>query len=394
MSPQLRRLGSLTAALLVASASLVTGVSTPSWAADCKPASRSDELKGRPWPLVRLAPERVYPLTTGRGVVVGLVDSGVGYHPVINDHVRDGKSFVTEPAEAVAGPRCDLATHGTLIAGIIAGIRDPKSLFHGIAPDAEIVPIRVLADKPSDGRAQDTGPIVEGIEYAVERGVDVINLSLTAAPSGALKRAIEKAADADIVIVVAAGNNGDKGQTEYPAGYNSDFPEVIGVAGVDQNGAWSSSSSTGSMVDIAAPGVLIEGPTAAGNGYGVRESGGTSFSAGYVSGTAALLRQYYPTMSAAEVVARMKATAVHPPGGHDQRVGFGEIDPYRAVTAPLTPAEAVSSVPVAAPVLGVDEMAGTRGTALLVGVLGVGAIVILAAARFALPRGRRRGWKG
>jgi len=394
MSPQLRRLGSLTAALLAAAASLVTGASTPSYAAECNAAARSDELLAAPWPLTRLAPERVYPLTTGEGVVVGLIDSGVGHHPALDGRVTGGVNFVTEPANEVAGPRCDLATHGTLVAGIIAGRQDPASLFHGIAPDAEILPIRVLAKNPSDGRTQDTAPIIRGIEYAVAKKVGVINMSLTADPSEALKRAVKKAADAGIVIVVAAGNGGENSGPEYPAAYNADFPEVIGVAALDQNGAWSSSSSAGPMVDVAAPGVLIDGPAAAGNGYTRSEAGGTSFAAGYVSGTAALLRRYYPDMSAADIVARIKATAIHPPGGHDQRVGYGEIDPYRAVTAPLTAPDVIGSAPLSAPELGADEMASTRGPALLVGVLGVGAIVVLAAARFAIPRGRRRGWKG
>ncbi|MEV0650227.1 type VII secretion-associated serine protease mycosin [Phytomonospora sp. NPDC050363] len=390
MPSLLRRIGATGTALLAAAA--VIALAPPAArAAGCEAFSSTEAYKD-PWPLLRLAPERVYPLTMGEGVLVAVVDSGVGEHPALKGRLEGGADFVTRDALPW---NCDLASHGTLIAGVIAGRLDHETLFHGIAPEARILPIRVWGDKSTSGSDADTLPIAQGIREAVDRKAKVINLSLTARRTGELDKAIAYAAEHDVVVVTAAGNTASKpGEKIYPAAYALEHASVIAVAGTDRQGAHVSSSTAGEWVGIAAPGVEIVGPAPAGGGYGQDPNGGTSYAAPYVAGTAALLRAYYPDLSAEDVVARMKATANHPPGGRNDLVGHGEVDPYRAITAPLTPSDGVAAPRVDQPVPPVDEFAAVKDAALLVAAVGLVAVIVLAVARFAVPRGRRRGWKG
>ncbi|GGM05653.1 type VII secretion-associated serine protease mycosin [Dactylosporangium sucinum] len=294
-------------------------------AAACGP-SFGDQLTDTPWPLARLHPEAAWPLSTGVGVTVAVIDNGVSTsHPSLKGQVLPGKNYV-----ATGTPDCDLVAHGTFVAGIIAGLKLPNTGFYGVAPGARILPIRVVED---DQKSHDTNlpnVIADAINFAVDNGAGVINLSLVTQPTPQLQAAVARALSRNVIVVAAAGNDGASqtgNQPAYPAAYDG----VIAVAGVDENDKHVPTSTTGDFVDVAAPGVRIQGPAPQGGGFGLRSSGGTSFAAPYVSGTAALLRAYYPTMTAREIADRITSTADHPPAGRDQEVGYGTVNPYRAV---------------------------------------------------------------
>jgi type VII secretion-associated serine protease mycosin len=286
-----------------------------------------------PWGLTRLRPDLAWPLTRGAGVRVAVIDSGVSDdHASLRGKVLSGIDYVSPGAGPGLG-RCDENGHGTLIAGIIAG-RETVSggfRFYGVAPDATIVPIRVLRDQQVTFETDLSARIADAIRWAVDVAhADVINLSLTTQPTPSLQSAIQHALNQRVVVVAAAGNEGasqQPGQLTYPAAY----PGVIGVAGVDQQDQHVDSSTSGDYVDVAAPGVRIAGPSPAGGGFLFSQSGGTSFATAYVTGVAALIRAYYPDISPDQVTQRIEQTAEHPAQGWNSEVGYGVVDPVRAV---------------------------------------------------------------
>ncbi|GIG67683.1 type VII secretion-associated serine protease mycosin [Phytomonospora endophytica] len=383
----LRRLGACAAALIVAATTVLGGPGTPAQAAEkCKPESRTGQMSAVPWPLKRLQPERIWPLTRGAGVKVAVIDSGVGEHPLL-----DGQVTAVDMVGDKLGARCDMASHGTIVAGLIAAKDTESSPFHGLAPDAKILSYRVIQSMEKSTAQESTVPVVNAIRLAVEDGAKVINLSLTAIATPALESAIKYAHDEGVVVVAAAGNSGAASgqQKEYPAAYES----VIAVAGLSQSGTHVDSSSVRNYVDVAAPGEEIDGPAPAGGGFGRLVDGGTSFAAPYVSATAALLMSLYPNMKPDEVARRITATAVHPPGGWNPVVGYGELDPYRAVTTLLSEVDERTPPAAAVPVLPGDPGKAMREKALLVtGAAGL-AVVALLIVRFVVPLGRRRGWR-
>jgi type VII secretion-associated serine protease mycosin len=231
------------------------------------------------------------------------------------------------------GPgQCDENGHGTLVAGIIAA-RETISggyRFHGVAPEATILPIRVVRDQRRTYDTDLSDLIAQALIWAVDHGgADVINLSLTTVPTPGLAAAVRHVLDRGVVVVAAAGNEGaaDHGAVAYPAAYDG----VIAVAGIDEQDRHVASSSPGEHVDVAAPGVRIAGPAAAGGGFLFSADGGTSFATAYVSGVAALVRAYDPQVPPAEVARRITTTAQHPPGGWNADLGYGIVDPARAV---------------------------------------------------------------
>ncbi len=379
-----RRLGRFTAIILIAASSIVLAPS-PAYAEDCEPEFREEPMPQRPWPLERLQPERIWPLTQGEGVKVAVIDSGVGEHPILKGQVAGAYDFT----EDEMGARCDMASHGTLVAGIIAGKADGSSPFHGIAPGAKILSYRVIESIEGSSHRDSVIPVVNGINRAIDDGADVINLSLTAIHTTALENAIKRAHDEGVVVVAAAGNSGADGNREYPAAYDN----VIAVAGIGPDGGHVESSSIRDYVDVAAPGAEIDGPAPSGGGYGRRDEGGTSFAAPYVSATAALLKSYYPDATPDEIAYRITVTANHPPDGWNAVVGHGELNPYRALTTVLTDMEELALAPAAAPILPDDPGKEMRDQAFVLTITAVGLVILFLSAKVIVPRGRMRGWR-
>lgn len=311
-------------ALVVA---LVLSVVVPAPAAPppgaCLTAPASHDVRPeRPWEDKLLDPARVWPVTRGAGVRVGVVDSGVDAdNPALRGKVFAGHDFV----RGVDGARFDCAPHGTPVASIIAAAPVDGTGFHGVAPDARIVPARVTDTDEIKG-----GPAVvaAGIRYTVDSGVRVLNLSLTVFQDDLeIKQAVAYAQAHDVLVVAAAGNLHENGNpTPYPAAY----PGVLGVGSVDVTGARAPDSQSGPYVDLVAPGVKVTG-CAPGNGHALWQ--GTSFATPFVSGTAALVRAAYPKLTAAEVADRLIRTASVSRGGvRGPEYGAGVVNPYRAVT--------------------------------------------------------------
>ncbi|KFZ80401.1 peptidase S8 [Amycolatopsis sp. MJM2582] len=380
-------------------------VAAPAYAAPPAGACRDPEpahaeVQAEPWAQRLLSPERVWPRSRGAGVLVAVVDSGVDAdHPQLRrpGKVRQGRDFYL-PGGLPGSFDC--VSHGTGVAGVIAADPVPGIGFHGIAPDAEILPVRItdrdLSDQ-GDSLRIDPRVVADGIRYAADQNAKVINLSLAGLSDFAVIRdAVAYAVSRDAVVVAAAGNSqrdANAGLPSYPAGY----PGVLGVGAVDIDGARMNASQIGPYVGIMAPGAKVLATTrVAGHAY----VDGTSFAAPFVSATAALVRSAWPDLSAAQVVERLKATASPARGGRASAAyGAGLADPYRAVTDGLDP-EKPAALPAYAPgpvdQAALDRAERLRETGAAAKWLTAAAIagIVVAALGVALGlRGRRRRWR-
>jgi type VII secretion-associated serine protease mycosin len=296
----------------------------------------------------RLGLPRVKDLSTGAGVTVAVVDSGVdSRHPKLAPAVIGGLdlSTVNDPRIFTESPGTteDCQNHGTVIAGLIAARPLDDDRVVGVAPDAKIVAIRMvgtISDLPD-------ALIAKAIQDGADRG-SVLNLSFALpVDRPSIKAAIEYALSKDVVVVAAAGNEqqSQPGQTWYPAAY----PGVLAVAAVDSNGAPVAQSNQGPWVGIAAPGTDLTSTAAGGSGYLTQS--GTSFATAIVSGVAALVRARFPGLSGPAVVQRLTSTAVPVAGKRDDKVGAGIVDPFAALTAPVVSATSTSDRPGSVAVL-------------------------------------------
>ncbi|MFF4157171.1 type VII secretion-associated serine protease mycosin [Streptomyces sp. NPDC001678] len=376
-------------------------------------------IKGTPWSLQRVLLDQLWQDTRGRDghgnpVRVAVIDTGVdNLNPQLKDAVdaKSGTDLLTgakdqAPATGPTGPTgsagpsgatVDPVGHGTKVAGIIAARPSPTSGFVGIAPESVIIPIR-QNDEKGTGTSR---TLAVGIRQAVDAGARVINISQDTAtplrPDSDLEQAVQYALSHDVVVVASAGNDGADGQAKatYPAAY----PGVLAVGASDRNNERAPFSQSGDFVGVAAPGVDMVS-TVPGGGQCVDH--GTSFSAPYVAGVAALIRAKHPDWKQHQVVAQIEQTAERPSAGRDRYIGWGVVDPARALTEDDHPLDRVTAPddpahPVAAPepaALPLGETPQGRQTRLATYALGGTAALVAAIAGTAVvvrDRNRRRG---
>lgn len=302
------------------------------------PPAAADAVRNADWALDALHAQQAWQTTKGAGVTVAVLDTGVdGTHPDLTGQVLPGKDMVGFGAKRGDGV---WAKHGTGMAAIIAGHGHGPghgSGVLGIAPQARILPVRVILEDKDPQRAKartsrgDALPL--GIRWAVDHGADVINLSLgddsaTASPVAAEDDAIKYALSKGVVVVASAGNGGEEAdRSSYPAAY----PGVIAVAAVDKYGTHAGFSTSRWYESVSAPGVdvVIADPDRT-----YYEGWGTSAASAYVSGAAALLRSADPKLSPAQIKQVLESTTRHKPaGGRSDELGTGLIDPAAALAA-------------------------------------------------------------
>lgn len=297
----------------------------PSCQAPPAPSVTANEA---PWAQQRQGLDRLAGVADGAGVLVAVVDSGVeARHPQLSGAVVVG----LDRLDAGSDGRIDCVGHGTAVASIIAGRTRPGTAFRGVAPAATVLPVRV-SERVTDeagGRTASLADVAAAVRQAVDRGARVVNLSLTTDRDDPnLRDAVRYARSRDAVLVAAAGNKQEAGNPRvFPASYDG----VLGVGGVQEDGARVATSQVGPHVDLVAPGADVIAAAREGHARYT----GTSFAAAFVAGTAALVRQYHPDLTADQVAERLLATAdtldPNPAGG----LGAGIVNPYRAVTASL-----------------------------------------------------------
>ncbi|MFI7080381.1 S8 family serine peptidase [Micromonospora sp. NPDC049903] len=271
-----------------------------------------------PWAQLRLAPSVAWQRSTGNGVTVAVVDSGVDATvPALAGRVRPGADV-----DVVDGRGdTDCLGRGTALAGIVAAQARPGSHFAGMAPGAVILPVRIPL---RDGRA--TGEdVVRAVGLAVDAGADVVmvpaEVTLTEAHRAAL---LGFSADADVVLVVAAPPAGSAlGDGPY------DGLLRVGAVGTDDEPAYPYPKRA---VDVLAPGVAVASVGLGGTGE--IEASGTDFAVPFVAGLVALVRSAHPDLNAAAVVDRVVDGAeMGQERAPDPRYGWGVIDPAATVGA-------------------------------------------------------------
>ncbi|MEO0598648.1 MAG: S8 family serine peptidase [Chloroflexota bacterium] len=207
-------------------------------------------------------------------MTVAVIDSGIcANHPDLQGRITAGYDFVDDDND----PN-DTFGHGCGVAGVIAANTNNGIGIAGIAPNVQIMPLRVL-DNLGLGSYSN---IANAIIYAVDNGADIINLSLAGPTSSVmLEAAVAYAVDSGVVVIAAAGNFGQP-NAFYPAAY----PSVIAVASIDPvTFERSSFSNYGADVDVLAPGRDILTTNLAGDYEFVS---GTSFAAPIVAGITAM----------------------------------------------------------------------------------------------------------
>lgn len=286
----------------------------------------------------------------GRGTVVAIMDTGVDAgHPLLAGSIASGGfDFVTGTADASDrndgidsdgdGVPNELVGHGTFVA----------SMVHLVAPGARLLPVRVL-DGDGNGRLW---TLARGITHAVDRGVEVINVSIVSDyDSAAVEAAIDEATALGIVVVASAGNCGNE-ERLFPAAKSN----VLGVAATDHVDRKAGFSNYGDQIDLAAPGASpLQGtPVPANSILGALPGGrygagsGTSFAAPIVAGVAALVRAQHPEWQAIEATSIAVEQAIllgcddvsSSDPTYGGQLGAGRVDAAAAVASgPLQPAE-------------------------------------------------------
>ncbi|WP_351223677.1 type VII secretion-associated serine protease mycosin [Streptomyces sp. NPDC002133] len=307
------------------------------------------QIASIPWSLQRVLLDELWQDTKGKGVRVAVIDTGVDdvnpqLRPAVDasagrDFLKPGKDDRDSNRGKTDGT-VDEVGHGTKVAGIIAARHRKGTGFVGLAPEATIIPIR-QNDEKNSGKSN---TMADAIDHAIAEKADVINISQDTTqalgPQSDLGLAVARAIAQDIVVVASAGNDGMDGKLKntYPAAFDG----VLAVASSDRNNERAAFSQAGEFVGVAAPGVDIVS-TVPGGGQCV--DNGTSFSAPYVAGVAALLRAKYPKWKAHQVVAQIEQTAERAVNGRDNFIGWGVVDPVRALDGDAGPPEAPAPDP-------------------------------------------------
>ncbi|HEY5354072.1 MAG TPA: S8 family serine peptidase [Streptosporangiaceae bacterium] len=278
-------------------------------------------------------------LSQGRGVTVGVLDTGVDTGAAdLSGSVSTGPDY-TAGADPPGYQPPHL--HGTFIASLIAGHGSGPGRAGGVigvAPAARVLSVRVILDDQEPGVGPyNTNPrfadaIGQGIRYAASHGAGVINMSLgSVEPSRAVQAALAYAVSRGIVVVASAGNSGATGPAYTPYSYPASFTGVVSVAAVNDSGVRASFSDRNSSVVLSAPGVNVIG---AGPGGTYLQASGTSPASAFVAGVATLIRSAYPALSPAQVEQAMISSAVRrPAAGYSPATGFGEVDAAAALRA-------------------------------------------------------------
>jgi membrane-anchored mycosin MYCP len=383
-----------------------TATTTPSIALDLLGIQRATEL---------LADRGVAP---GEDVTVAVVDSGVSApSPMARLTVADQLAF------GVGGPVS--FGQGTNLAGLVAGGARADGKPTGVAPAASIVDLRVY-DAPLDNGALDvpadhvTAAVRWLVEHAEDDGIGVVVVGFDVDGDAALERAVRALAREDVVIVAATGDrpvDGQPGFEEYggapapgedvageilPAGYDGVLGVTSTAAGVAGQADATASVLLSRDVDVAVP--TYGAVTLAPNGATCAiDPIGSAPAAGIAAGVVALLRSAYPDENAAQIVARLTASASGSLAAPTTATGVGVLQPVEALTQELAPDTAgeVDDMPrerqepvrVTAPEPEPDPLAGALEDARWWGLLGGGALVVALLARPLLVRRRPTGQK-
>jgi subtilisin family serine protease len=266
------------------------------------------------------APEKLglmeaHRIATGNRVTVAVIDSGIDTsHPDLSGAIVN--SYDAAGGDATPHP------HGTGMAGALAARRTVL----GTAPRVGVLAVRAFNPREHGGDGT-TFNILKALDWAVENGARIINMSFAGPDDPRLGEALERASKKGVVLIAAAGNAGPKSPPLYPAANRN----VIAVTATDVEDALYTGANRGSHIAVAAPGVEVLVPAPGGN---YQFTTGTSVAAAHVSGVVALMMERNPRLTPTDVKRILTRSATPLGRGEGARdFGAGLVNAYRAVSA-------------------------------------------------------------
>ncbi|MGW3341259.1 type VII secretion-associated serine protease mycosin [Streptomyces sp. NPDC001009] len=297
------------------------------------------------WYLDAMHASEIWKSSTGRGITVALIDSGVDRSlPDLKGQVLDGVDFSKQRGDE----HTDLADHGTNLSVVIAGIGATEARYggQGLAPGAKILPIRMLDGKEVAGQ-DDAGTrysqtLSRAIRYAADSKAQIINLSLARENSPGqqdvgtpeLAAAVKYALSKGKLLFAGVGNSAEKSNpVQYPAA----TPGVVGVGAADDHAQVADFSERGPQVDMIAPGVRLVYPCR--GGTMICDGDGTSLASAVASASAALIWAKHPEWTNNQVLRVMLNTLNKPADGSKRNdfIGYGGIRTRAALKSPGDP---------------------------------------------------------
>ncbi|MFI6145926.1 type VII secretion-associated serine protease mycosin [Streptomyces sp. NPDC051109] len=299
--------------------------------------AHAETIRSQQWHLDTMKADDLWKTSTGKGITVAVIDSGVEVLPELEGQLVPGKDLA--PDDLAGDERTDYDGHGTEMAAVIAGTgKHPTGDgAYGLAPGAKILPIRVPHEMN-----EATPSWAAAIRYAADSDAKIINMSLglptKAEDDRGRAEAVKYALSKGKLIFAAVGNSGE-GRLN-PVAYPAATPGVVGVAAVDAKGEPTKESSHGPHVDMAAPGIDIV--TACKGKTGLCTSHGTSDATALASASAALLWSAHPDWTNNQVLRVLLNTAGKPTDGAQRNdyIGYGIVRPRIAVPTPGDPGPA------------------------------------------------------
>lgn len=295
--------------------------------------AHAESIRARQWHLDAMKAEQMWQTSTGKGITVAVIDSGVeATLPDLQGQVLPGRDLAKN---SPGDEHTDYDGHGTSMAALIAGTGKANGSF-GLAPGVKILPIR-KTDRGLDAlrhTKEFREEVSAGIRYAADSGAQIINISMiTLKGSEELTKAVRYALDKGSLIFAGAGNDGSS-DVMYPAG----TPGVVAVGAVGRNLRKTDESQYGPQVDLAAPGdeMFHACPE------GVCKTHGTSDATALASASAALIWSKHPDWTNNQVLRVMLNTIGGPSDGAERNdhIGYGIVRPRIALKTPGDPGPA------------------------------------------------------
>jgi len=268
---------------------------------------------GIPWGVLRIRAPEVWNRTTGYGVKVGVIDTGVDFlHPDLRHSLQQGVNLLHRSM-----PPYDDNGHGTHITGTIAAANRLRGMI-GVAPRASVYPVKAF----DAGGTAYVSDIVRAIDWCVRNRMDVINMSFGMdRSSSSLEIAVAGAWRAGLMIVASAGNDSKRGSVDFPARSG----HSLAVGALDRRGRVASFTNRSREIDIYAPGERIYSCWPRGRH---REMSGTSMATSHVTGAIALLLAYRPGLTPAQIM-KIVRTSARPLSGRNAPQTAGMLDVVR-----------------------------------------------------------------
>ena len=309
------------------------------------------------WGLTQIEAPAAWDYSTGTGITIAIIDSGIWLHDDLPYNVALLPAFDAVPAQEDPPEYPDQwSPHGTNVAGVVAARSNDGTGIAGTAPDVQLLPIRIGFRTAAGSSVQSQQSwVCDGLQHAIDNDVAVILSSMHWPPDSADECAIETFAE-ETVLVFSAGN-GDP-DVDYPASL-AGSTSTIAVSGSDEDDELASPSNSGPEVTVAAPGTRIWTTDIPGNDgkadgdYHTHFSGSSS-AAPFVAGVAALLLEQYPMASPMHVKAWIENGADNK-GYVDPDFEYGRVNAENAL---IEAADYLLQISVAFP----DERIGKGGT--------------------------------